>query len=410
MGVHSTGPLEPINPMKVAILHQGFIPHYRIGFYELLNKISRTEYVVFHGAPPSGSGSIAAIGPLNFPNRRIENREFQLANWKAFYQPVVREVLNGNYDAVVLGHEIKFLSNFALALLCKILRIPVLYWGFGYHYTADTSQWFTRPAIHIKAALAALSDGYLTYTKQGAQRLEASGYPRERIFILQNTIDMSAQFQGYAAAQDFTLADLRQELCFQPNSIVLIYIGRLLESKDVALLIEAVEQMNRNAASSVPVEAAIIGSGPLLNTLQRQAAANPAIKFVGQINDPATIGRYMRIAAAVVIPGTVGLAIAHAFAHGRPLLTRRLERHGPELEYLVPNYNGIIVDGDQEQFIKTLSEFVSNPDWQSRLSEGALQSREGLRLENMVSQFDYAVTRTIEWKRHPSGSPIELQS
>jgi glycosyltransferase involved in cell wall biosynthesis len=396
--------------MKVAILHQGFIPHYRVAFYELLNKISQTEYLVFHGQPPSGSGCIAATGPLNFPNRRIENREFQLGTWQAFYQPVVREILSGNYDAVVLGHEIKFLSNIALALLCKVFRIPVLYWGFGYHYTADTSQWFTRPAIRIKAALAALSDGYLTYTKQGAQRLEATGYPRERIFILQNTIDMSAQFQGYAVAQDSTPADLRQKLGFQPNSIVLVYIGRLLESKDIALLIEAVQQMNRSAASSVPVEAAIIGSGPLLDALQRKAAGSPAIKFVGQMNDPVTIGEYMRIAAAVVIPGTVGLAIAHAFAHGRPLLTRRLERHGPELEYLAPDYNGLIVDGDQEQFIKTLAAFVSNPDLQARLSEGALQSREGLRLENMTSQFDYAVTRTIEWKRRPTASPIELQS
>lgn len=396
--------------MKVAILHQGFIPHYRVAFYELLNKTRQTEYIVFHGAPPSGSGCISATGPLSFPNRRVKNREFQLGTWQGFYQPVVREILTGNYDAVVLGHEIKFLSNVALALLCKIFRIPVLYWGFGYHYTADSSQWFTRPATLIKAALAALSDGYLTYTKQGAQRLEASGYPRERIFILQNTIDMSAQFQGYATAQDFTPADLRQKLGFQPNSTVLIYIGRLLESKDVALLIEAVKQMNRSAASSVPVEVAIIGSGPLLDALQHQAAGSPAIKFVGQINDPVTIGQYMRIAAAVVIPGTVGLAIAHAFAHGRPLLTRRLERHGPELEYLIPDYNGLIVDGHQEQFIKALAAFVSNPDSQSRLSEGALQSREGLRLENMVSQFDYAVTRTIDWKRRPSASPIELQS
>ena len=41
---------------RVAILHQGFIPVYRVKFYELLNRASDISYVVFHGAPPSDTG------------------------------------------------------------------------------------------------------------------------------------------------------------------------------------------------------------------------------------------------------------------------------------------------------------------------------------------------------------------
>ena len=47
-----------INPMpgKVAILHHGYIPHYRVPFYEQLARTGGTEYVVFHGDPPSWIG------------------------------------------------------------------------------------------------------------------------------------------------------------------------------------------------------------------------------------------------------------------------------------------------------------------------------------------------------------------
>jgi hypothetical protein len=37
---------------RVAILHQGFIPVYRVKFYELLNRAGAISYVVFHDTPP----------------------------------------------------------------------------------------------------------------------------------------------------------------------------------------------------------------------------------------------------------------------------------------------------------------------------------------------------------------------
>src|ERR1700751_5414450 len=120
-------------PISGAILHQGFIPHYRVRFYELLNRPNGIEYIAFHGAPATNSGWVAAQGPFEFPNRWVNNRELRIGGWQAIYQPVIWEILSGRYDLVVLGHEIKFLSNILLALLCKARGMRVLYWGFGYH-------------------------------------------------------------------------------------------------------------------------------------------------------------------------------------------------------------------------------------------------------------------------------------
>jgi glycosyltransferase involved in cell wall biosynthesis len=383
-------------PIRVAILHQGFIPHYRVRFYELLNQLSGTQYVVFHGAPASDSGWVAAEGPFDFPNRWTESRELRLGGWTALYQPVIREILGGGYDVVVLGHEVKFLSNILLALLCKARGIPVLYWGFGYHvkvgfgFTSESKGWASWLAARVKNGLTRLADGYLAYTRKGAERLAAIGFPPERTFVVQNTIDMSGQWRIYDTIRDADPQALRQAFGLRPDSVVLVYIGRLLEIKHVDVLIEAVTRINRQPDSKVAVEAVIIGTGPILDALKQQAGGDPAIRFLGQIDDE-LVARYMKVAVAVVIPGQNGLAINHAFSQGRPIITRRHALHSPEVEYISDGYNGLIIDGDMETFVATLSRFVASPEWQRQLSDGALRSREGLRLEHMVQQFDDAV-------------------
>jgi len=156
---------------KVAVLNQGYIPHYRVRFFELLAEHGNADYVVFHGAPPSWTGVQAVDGPLAFPQQWVRNREIHIGPWTAVHQPVVRQILSGGYDAVVLGHELKFISSLLLAILAKVRGIAVIYWGFGYypkrgfsHHT-DTHRFALAVASRVKDALARLADGYLAYTR-----------------------------------------------------------------------------------------------------------------------------------------------------------------------------------------------------------------------------------------------------
>jgi glycosyltransferase involved in cell wall biosynthesis len=391
---------------KVAILNHGYLPHYRVRFYELLAERGGFDYVVFHGAPPSWVGAEELKGPFAFPQRRIENREFHVGPLTLIYQPVVWEILTGGYDAIVITTESKFVSNLLLALFCKLRGIAVLHWGFGYHPPrgARESDVPNKPLLavttFIKKCFTKLADGFIAYTKSGAEQLIASGYPRERTFFVQNTIDMSEQLCLHEAERDTDPQAIRREFGLRPDSIVLVFIGRLVPIKRVDQLIEAIRHINQGGLSEHFVEAVIIGSGYCEEALKTQAAGVPGIHFLGALPPKDEVARCLKVSAAVVVAGMVGLVANHALAHGRPVITRDLETHSPEVEYIEHEKNGLIVPGDMDEFAATLARFADDPEWQARLAQGALETRDGLRMDDMAERFDEAV-RVTAARRHP---------
>jgi glycosyltransferase involved in cell wall biosynthesis len=113
----------------------------------------------------------------------------------------------------------------------------------------------------------------------------------------------------------------------------------------------------------------------------------------------------LRIAAAVVIPGKVGLAVNHAFAHGVPVITRLSDLHAPEVEYIRPGHNGLIVPGDLDAFVDRVRCFVRSATERTRLAEGALRTREELTLTAMVRAFDGGVARALGLEVAPREPP-----
>ncbi|HWB49562.1 MAG TPA: glycosyltransferase family 4 protein [Stellaceae bacterium] len=397
---------------KVAILNHGYLPHYRVRFYELLAERGGFEYVVFHGAPPSWVGTPELKGPFAFPQRRVDNREFRVGPLTLVYQPVIREIMTGGYDAIVITTESKFIANLALVLLGKLRGMSVLYWGFGYHPPRGAREsdvpnpLMLKVTTAIKKGFTRLSDGFIAYTRSGAERLAASGYPRERTFFVQNTIDMSEQLRLWEAERDTDSQAVRREFGLRPDSAVFTFIGRLVPIKRVDQLIEAVRRINANKLSHRPVEAVIIGDGLCMPELQAQARDVPGIHFLGHKPPNDEVARCLKVSAASVVAGMVGLVANHALAHGCPVITRELDTHSPELEYIEHDRNGLIIPGDMDAFAATLARLADDDAWQARLVQGALASRDGLRMDDMAARFDEAVRTTVERRRSRRRLPM----
>src|SRR6201999_3887631 len=127
--------------------------------------------------------------------------------------------------AIVITSESKFVSNLMLALLGRLRGIAVLHWGFGYHPPRGSRESDVPNPVMlavttaIKKGFTRLADGFIAYTKNGAEQLIASGYPRERTFFVQNTIDMSEQHRLCEAEQATDPGDIRREFGLQSDSI-----------------------------------------------------------------------------------------------------------------------------------------------------------------------------------------------
>ena len=398
---------------KVAILNHGYLPHYRVRFYELLAERGGFDYVVFHGAPPSWVGTPELKGPFAFPQRRVENHEFRLGPLTLIYQPLVREILFGGYDAIVITSESKFVSNLILALFGRLRGIAVLHWGFGYHPPRGSREsevpnpLMLKITNAIKKGFARIADGFIAYTKSGAERLIASGYPRERTFFVQNTIDMTEQLRLYEAECATDAQQIRREFGLRPDSTVFTFIGRLVPIKRVDQLIEAARRIRRDQLSKHFVEVLIIGSGLCEDALREQAADVPGIHFLGALPPNDQVARCLKVSAAAAVAGMVGLVANHALAHGRPVIARELKTHSPEIEYIEHEKTGLIVPGELDDFAATLARFADDPDWQARLAQGALEARDALRMDSMAERFDEAVRVTVERRRapRPAGLP-----
>lgn len=383
---------------KVAVLHQGFIPIYRVKFFQLLNEKSDNQYVVFHGSPPSNTGHREFDGVLNFPNITVNNLEFPFLGRTLIYQPILKTILFGSYDAVVLGLELKFICNIPLFFLCKVLGKPVVWWGHGFEREEESSlksPFLSRILVTARAKFANLADMFIVYTNKGAERLKQLGLPKEKLAVVMNTLDMEEQCLLQKKLMNADPLEIRKKYNLKPDSVVLLYVGRAYKEKRIEEVLHLVKRINSEEVCTSFVEAVVVGSGPELDRLKEEGENIPGVHFLGEIYDQEVVAQLMRIATAMVVPGKVGLVVNHAFAHGLPTITRNSALHAPEVEYIKPGVNGLIIDGDFDEFLSKVVDYINSHDQQKKMSEAALMTRSTLTLDFMVQSFDNAVIRAI---------------
>lgn len=383
---------------RIAVLKDGFVAEYRAELFARLGQMEEVEYVFFHGSTPRGSGHRAAVGPFPFHVSEPVNRELRLGGRTLVYQPAVREVAGPAFDGAVLGAELKMLAHVALFPLLKLRRKPVLLWGQGAEKAEDRRRAMAfagRLGAGVKAAAARRADGYIAYTSGGRNELVGAGADPSRVFVVRNTMDVETEIELHARLAREPVERLRSSLGLRPDSVVLLFIGRIYAEKKLSDFVATLRALREGQLTQRPVEGVVIGDGPELGRVREDAAGVEGIHFAGEIRDPERVARYLRVASAVAMPGKVGLAVNHAFAHGVPVITRASPLHAPEFEYVDPGRNGIVAEGDLGGFIAATARFVDSPEEQATLAAGALDSRGGLTVAAMARAFHQAVCVTL---------------
>lgn len=393
----------PLRP-RVLITHQGCVPIYRKPLFDRLAKTKNFEYVIAYGEPPRGTDYITAPEPYGFPTLPVANKEFSFGGKSVIWQPLVRRFWR-EFDAVILGDEAKYLSHLAIIAAAKIRRRPVILWGIGYVSSRKT----IRSDNLGKGLIASLSqlframrlrlvDGYLAYSDAGSAALAEASFPLDRIAVMHNTVDIELQWRLRDDIAREPEEESRRALGLPRAVPLLVYFGRFMPRKHVDFLIDYVRYCKENDRI---VYAVIFGSGVEQEKLIRSAEGLETIFF--RAPDDRALARALRVASAVVIPGNVGLAITHSFAHGVPLITRD-KKHGPEIDgpeiaYLSPGENGLILPKDTTGFFRGLDGYLADLALQKRLRAGAEATAKRLSMDVSVSALTGLVEKLLN---HPS--------
>ena len=127
----------------------------------------------------------------------------------------------------------------------------------------------------------------------------------------------------------------------------------------------------------------ILGDGDYTDTLKKQAADNPRIRFLGR-KSLDELNAYYRGAIGLIVPSvcyeTFGIILIESFRLGTPVIARRL---GPFPEIVEASGGGALFN-DEAGLIKAMRQLQSDPDHRAEVSANARAGFEKLWSEQKV--------------------------
>jgi glycosyltransferase involved in cell wall biosynthesis len=190
-------------------------------------------------------------------------------------------------------------------------------------------------------------------------RALTQGFPAERTVTLRNGVDL-ARFAGVPA----------------PEPGLVLHVGRLVEKKGTALLLEAMARTDGRLV--------VIGDGPLRRDLERQSAPlGDRVRFLGNL-PPDEVAAWMRRAWLIAVPSVTardgdseGLptVAVEAAASALPAI---VSAHSGLPEAVVDGETGFVVpEGDAAALAARIAELLAAPDLRVRMGAAARRLAEG---------------------------------
>ncbi|MEL6978192.1 MAG: glycosyltransferase family 4 protein [Pseudomonadota bacterium] len=208
---------------------------------------------------------------------------------------------------------------------------------------AQPSGWRRAAKRALYPAILSWGAGYLSPGARTDAFLRAHGAPPSRIHRLPHMIDVARFSAGAEAARRSGARAARRRLWgAAPDETVFLFVGKLIQRKRPALLLEAFKRSGLARARLV-----FVGEGPLRPVLEAAAAGDDRVRFAGFANQTALPEIYAA-ADCLALPSngleTWGLVVNEAQACGLPAIVSSAVGCGPDL--IEEGVTGSVFPGD----------------------------------------------------------------
>jgi glycosyltransferase involved in cell wall biosynthesis len=384
-------PTEAVKQSPSVTIVQRVLPHYRIALFEgLHSRLARAgiEMRLVYGQEYPGTvpATVEIDREWAF---RMTNRYLTAGGYRAVWQPCFH-LLDGA-SLVIVEQANALLLNYVLLGLRMLGKGQVAFWGHGRNMQARDDSRFSEC---LKAGLVSRVDWWFAYTDMSAGTVIESGFPRERITVVQNAIDTV----GFRESLDRVTAEqtraLKERLGIEGENIA-VYCGGLYPDKKLDFLLEACRLIRRQVGD---FHVLFIGSGPEAAKLLDAARRHDWIRFVGA-KFGSERAEYFKASRLMLMPGLVGLAVVDSFVARTPLFTTDLPIHSPEIAYLSNGNNGVMTAHDVAEYANAVSRFLLSPSDRERLRKGCERSASEYTMENFIERFARGIEQCLS-NRH----------
>lgn len=373
---------------KVLIAHQSTIPHYRIPFYNALEQLKSPDWrfdVVFDADTRKNYfKEDFDVSEIRFPVLNVKTYSVKYQSKIISYQSLFNSA--SKYDVLVLENT---LNNLAYPL-CHAHRIfgkKIIYWGIGKQWSVRVPSLTKRIVEFIKINLVRRSDGYFAYTDGVKSYVVSKGIPPEKVFILNNTIDILQQrsvFNKYKHKRN----EYREQLGVKEKK-VLLFVGRFNKNKRIEFLLDTFSHL-KNKDHDFHLLMVGGGGGKYLS------AKPDGITYFGPITDPEKLAPIYIASDVFSFPGLVGLGPLQALCYDLPTITIDTPTQSPEYEYMNES-NSIRLPENTSSliFANTLEKLFANHLVLEELRSNAWESIKHLTIEKMAQNFIHGIDNIL---------------
>lgn len=287
-----------------------------------------------------------------------------------------------NFNTIIKDHECRVIILFVwlhytfllpFMLYQRIKGIKTITWTHGINLLKKKQplkNWF----YYLRQRLA---HALIIYSKNEKKYIKAS---HRKLFIANNTLN----FYDFPVIKQ-SKEELKKKYNFEKKKIIL-FVGRInVCNRKMEDLIELAKNLGNDYLIL------IIGPG-IKDEVVIKIKEAKNIHYYGAIYEPLKIAEIYSLSDIFCMPGSIGLAINHAFFYGLPVVVEDVE-HNPEIIYLKEGQNGFLYKkGDIEDLRDKIQYLLENPEQYKQFSENAREIiKKEASIENMVKGFIGAI-------------------
>ena len=345
--------------------------HYKARFLNHLAKDDDINLTILSGTGRDQMGDQELDEEWNFNQIKLNVTKTDFGKSKIVKEaikPIFKE-----YDWILIPAEKKNLPLFLFSMRLRRAHKGVRLFSYNHAQLKSKNSFSGFLDYRLSKFFNTNLDRVIFYTEDACkQAIQNKLIATQKAFWANNTVDNTEIEKHYTF-------QLPPE---EPKTI--LFIGRLIPSKRISVLIKYYILLKQNHQN---LKLEIIGDGPDNHIVETAIKQDESISWHGTLVDEANIAPIMKRASLVFIPGLSGLSINHAFAYGKPYLTLKADKHGPEISYLDDGENGYILNDNIVEDIKKIAQLLNDRELLINFSNCAKSKSEYLSVQNWVQQI-----------------------